>query len=82
MWVLLGVLVAGELFVFSKIPPALLSGSVPLNPLGWFGYSELMAVSVDRRGAPVAYWMIVSLLTLLAVVFAGFIYAVVGGAGY
>jgi len=80
MWVLLGVLIFAELFVFSKIPLALLRGSVPLNPLGWFGYSELMEVSVERRSSPAAYWLIVVLMTTLAAVFGVFIYAVVRGA--
>jgi len=54
-WFLLGILVFAELFVFAKIPAALMRGSVPLNPLGWFGYSELLAVKVDRRVYPAAY---------------------------
>ena len=32
-WILLGILVLAELFVFLKLPAALLTGSVPLNPL-------------------------------------------------
>jgi hypothetical protein len=73
-WILLGILILAELFVLPRIPAALLSGAVPLNPLGWFGYGELAEVSVDRRVYPVAYWLIVSLLIVLAVFFAFFIY--------
>ncbi|HWB52290.1 MAG TPA: hypothetical protein VG651_24500 [Stellaceae bacterium] len=75
-WILLAVLVLGELYVFPRIPAALISGEVPLNPLGWFGYSELAEVSIERRSFPVAYWLIVLSLTALAVFFALFIYAV------
>jgi Na+/melibiose symporter-like transporter len=80
MWILLGVLIVAELFVFAKIPAALLRGAVPLNPLGWFGYSELMEVSVERDTAPAAYWVIVLLLTVLAAVFGVFIYVIMRGA--
>jgi hypothetical protein len=75
-WILLGVLVLGELFVLPKIPAALIGGSVPLNPLGWFGYGELAEVSVERRSSPLAYWLVVALLTTLAALFGCFIYAV------
>ena len=74
IWVLLGVLVVAELFVLARIPTALLRGEVPLNPLGWFGYSELMEVSVDRSSAPAAYWLIVMLMAALAVMFGCVIY--------
>jgi hypothetical protein len=74
MWILLGMLVLAELFVFAKIPGALLRGAVPLNPLGWFGYSEYLQVSVDRESAPLAYWLIVSLLAGMALIFGLFIY--------
>ena len=76
-WFLLGILVLGELFVFPKIPAALISGAVPLNPLGWFGYGELAEVMVDRARYPLAYWLIVLLLSLLAAFFGVFIYAVI-----
>jgi hypothetical protein len=76
-WILLGILIIAELLVLPKIPAALIDRAVPLNPLGWFGYSELAEVSLDRRSYPVAYWLIVSLLTLLAVFFGFFIYVVV-----
>jgi hypothetical protein len=76
-WVLLAILILGELYVFPRIPAALISGEVPLNPLGWFGYSELAEVSIDRRGYPFAYWLIVLSLTALVVLFALFIYVVV-----
>ena len=75
-WILLGILIVAEFFVFAKIPAALIRGSVPLNPLGWFGYSELMEVSVERRTSPGAYWLVVSVLTVLALIFGLFIYAV------
>jgi hypothetical protein len=75
-WFLLGILILGELFVFPKIPAALLRGAVPLNPLGWFGYGELQQVSVDRQSNPLAYWTIVLLLAVLAMLFGIFIYAV------
>ena len=74
--ILLGILIVAELLVLPRIPAALMSGAVPLNPLGWFGYSELAEVSVERRDYPVAYWLIVSLLVLLAVLFGLFIYVV------
>jgi hypothetical protein len=75
-WILLGILVLGELLVLPKIPAALIDGAVPLNPLGWFGYGELAEVSVERRSYPLAYWLIVALLTALAALFGLFIYAV------
>ena len=75
-WVLLGILIIAELVVFPRIPFALIRGEVPLNPLGWFGYPELMEVSVERRSAPAAYWLIVLTLTALAMFIAAFIYAV------
>jgi hypothetical protein len=62
--------------VLPKIPVALIEGAVPLNPLGWFGYSELAEVSVERRSYPLAYWLIVLSLTALAALFGLFIYAV------
>jgi hypothetical protein len=73
-WILLGILILAELFVLPRIPAALLSGAVPLNPLGWFGYGELAEISVERRVYPAAYWLIVSLLIVLAAFFAFFIY--------
>jgi hypothetical protein len=76
VWILLGILILAELFVLPRIPAALMSGAVPLNPLGWFGYSELAEVSVERRVYPIAYWLIVSLLVLLAVFIGFFIYVV------
>jgi hypothetical protein len=75
-WILLAILIIGELYVVPRIPAALIRGEVPLNPLGWFGYSELAEVSIDRRGYPLAYWLIVLSLTALAAFFALFIYAV------
>jgi hypothetical protein len=75
-WILLAILILGELYVFPRIPMALIRGEVALNPLGWFGYGELAEVSIDRRGYPLAYWLIVLSLTTLAVLFALFIYAV------
>lgn len=75
-WILLAILIVGELYVFPRIPAALIRGEVALNPLGWFGYGELAEVSIDRRAYPVAYWLIVLLLTVLAVLLALFIYAV------
>jgi len=75
-WILLGILILAEIFVLPRIPAALMSGTVPLNPFGWFGYSELAEVSVERRVYPVAYWLIVSLLVLLAVFIGFFIYVV------
>jgi len=76
-WVLLAVLIIAELLVAPRIPAALISGTVPLNPLGWFGYGELQQVSVDRRTYPTAYWLIVLTLTAAAAIFGLFIYAVV-----
>jgi hypothetical protein len=73
-WILLAILVFAELFVFSRIPAALLRGSVPLNPLGWFGYTELGEVSIDRESAPAAYWMIVSVLGAAVLIFGLVIY--------
>ena len=75
-WVLLAILIIGELLVFPRVSAALVSGEVPLNPLGWFGYSELAEVSINRRSYPVAYWVIVVALTLLAVLLGLFIYVV------
>jgi hypothetical protein len=75
-WILLAILVVAELVVFPRIPAALIGGAVPLNPLGWFGYSEFQAVSVDRRTYPAAYWLIVLTLSAFAVILGVFIYAV------
>ena len=75
-WILLGILILAELFVFPRIPAALLSGTIPLNPLGWFGYSELQEVTVDRSVYPVAYWLNVTLLAVLAMFLGFFIFVV------
>lgn len=75
-WILLSILVLAELVVLPKVPAALIRGEVPLNPLGWFGYGELAEVSVQRRSAPTAYWLIVLILVVFALVLALFIYAV------
>ena len=75
-WILLAILIVAELIVFPRIPAALIGGAVPLNPLGWFGYGELQAVSVDRRTYPVAYWLIVLTLSAFAIILGIFIYAV------
>jgi hypothetical protein len=69
-WFLFGVLVLGGLFFVTRIPMALMSGSVPLHPLGWFGYPEYSEVNVNRTINPAAYWMIVSILGAAVVVFA------------
>ena len=81
MWILLGVLVIAEVFVLSRIPPALLQGTVPLNPLGWFGYSELMQVNATRDETPAAYWVILFLVAALALVVGTFIYVLVASIG-
>lgn len=75
-WILLGILILGEALVFPRLSAALLSGRVPLNPLGWFGYGELAEISIERRGYPLAYWLIILALAALAVFLALFIYAV------
>jgi hypothetical protein len=80
-WMLLSLLVLAEVFVFSRIPGALLSGSVPLNPLAWFGYPEFSEVSVDRSTAPTAYWTIVSVLTMAAMIFGLVIVVLLRSAG-
>jgi hypothetical protein len=80
-WIVLGLLVLAEVFLFSRIPFALVRGSVPLNPLGWFGYSEYLAVRVDRESAPAAYWAILSVLTLAALISGLFIFMLVRSAG-
>jgi hypothetical protein len=74
--ILLAILIIAELFIFPKVPAALIRGEVALNPLGWFGYSELQEVTVDRSVYPVAYWLIVSLLTLMTALFGLFIYVI------
>ncbi|HTZ36455.1 MAG TPA: hypothetical protein VMB84_10555 [Stellaceae bacterium] len=81
MWLLVGILILGELAVLSRIPAALLRGSVPLNPLGWFGYQEFLEVSVERRSAPAAYWVILGLVAALALVVGTFIYVLVASIG-
>jgi hypothetical protein len=77
VWVLLGVLVVAELVVLARLPSALLRGAVPLNPLGWFGYGELMQESIARDEAPAAYWLIVALMATAAVLFGCFIYVAI-----
>ena len=64
---------------FSRLPGALVRGAVPLNPLGWFGYGELMEVSVDRSTTPLVYWMIVTLMAVLSVMIACFIVVIARG---
>jgi hypothetical protein len=81
VWVLLGMLVVAELVVLARLPPALARGWVPLNPLGWFGYSELMEVGVEREQAPGIYWLIVVLMAAMAVIFGCVIYVVARGLG-
>jgi hypothetical protein len=68
-WMLFGVLVLAELFVASRVPMALMRGSVSLNPLGWFGYTEFGEVTVERGVYPAAYWLIVAVLGVAALVF-------------
>jgi hypothetical protein len=81
IWVVVTILVLAELVVFARIPAALWSGAVPLNPLGWFGYSEMMEASVERRSAPGIYWLILLLMTMLAMIFGYFIYVVATSIG-
>ena len=76
-YILLAILILGEVLVFPRLSAALLSGAVPLNPLGWFGYGELAEVTIDRRRFPLAYWLIVFSLMVFVLSFALFIYAVV-----
>jgi hypothetical protein len=80
IWLLVGVLVLVELVVVARIRIVLLDGVVPLNPAGWFGYSEFRDLTVERRSFPVAYWFIVAAAALLALVFGYFIY-LLGAAG-
>jgi hypothetical protein len=80
LWILLGFLILAEVFVFARLPLALFRGAVPLNPLGWFGYGELAEVYVDRQNSPTAYWLIVTILVLMAVLFGAFIYLLWSGA--
>ncbi len=75
-WIFLAILIIGEVVVVPRIPAALIGGAVPLNPLGWFGYGELQAVSVDRRSAPAAYWLIVLAMIGFAAFLALLIWAV------
>ena len=81
VWIVVAVLVLAELAVFARIPAALWSGAVPLNPLGWFGYREMMEASVERRSAPGVYWLIVLLMTALAAIFGYFIFVVATSIG-
>ncbi|HTQ34297.1 MAG TPA: hypothetical protein VMI30_09015 [Stellaceae bacterium] len=74
--ILLAILILGEVLVFPRLSAALLSGVVPLNPLGWFGYGELAEVTIERRRYPLAYWLIVFSLTVLVMCLALFICAV------
>lgn len=77
IWVFLGVLIVIELVVLSRLPGALLSGEVSLNPLGWFGYGELMEGSVGREDAPGAYWLILTVMVTAAVLCGCFIYVAI-----
>lgn len=76
IWVLVAILVLVELAVLGRIRVALFEGAVPLNPAGWIGYSEFLDLTVERRTFPAAYWGVLLLATLLAVVFGYFIYLV------
>jgi hypothetical protein len=80
-WLLVGILIIAELAIVVRIPVALVQGAVPLNPLGWIGYSEYLQVSVDREDAPAAYWTIICLVTAMALVFGYFIYYVATSIG-
>jgi hypothetical protein len=68
-WMLFGFLILAELILASRVPMALLRGSVSLNPLGWFGYNELGEVWVERDVYPAAYWLIVAVLGGAALIF-------------
>ena len=81
MWLLVGILVLVELVVVARIRIVLLDGVVPLNPAGWFGYSEFRDLTVERQSFPVAYWFIVAAATVLALVFGYFIYLLAAAGG-
>ena len=76
LWILVGVLGLAELLVLARIPAALISGAVPLNPLSWIGYGELGEASVERTSAPGIYWLILAVMTTAAVLFGCFIYVI------
>jgi hypothetical protein len=81
-WILVGMFGFAELFFLLLIPKALFSGVVPINPLSWFGYSELGEAMVERDQFPAAYWFVVLLMTALALLLGAVIYAIaVGAAG-
>ena len=81
LWIVVGALVLFELLVAVRIPIALIQGAVPLNPAGWFGYSEYLDVTVERRRSPATYWSILLLVTALAVVVGYFIFLVAASGG-
>jgi hypothetical protein len=76
IWVLVAVLIFAELAVLGRIRIALSDGVVPLNPVSWFGYSEFLDLAVERKNAPLAYWLILLAVTALALVFGLFIFLV------
>jgi hypothetical protein len=78
-WVLVGVFGLAELFFLLLIPKALFSGVVPINPLSWFGYSELGEATVERDRFPAAYWFVVLLMIALALLLGAVIYAIALG---
>ena len=76
MWLVIGLLGLAELLVLARIRVALFDGTVPLNPVGWLGYSEYLDVTVERRQSPGTYWFIVLLELALAALFGLFIYLI------
>jgi hypothetical protein len=76
MWLVVGLLGLAELLVLARIRVALFDGAVPLNPVGWLGYSEYLDVTVERRQSPGTYWFILLLEIALAALFGLFIYLV------
>jgi hypothetical protein len=79
-WILVGVFGLAELFFLAFIPRALLSGAVPINPLSWFGYSELGEATVERDQFPAAYWFVVLLMTAMALLLGFLIFRIAAGA--
>jgi hypothetical protein len=78
-WILVGLFGLAEVFFLLLIPKALFSGVVPINPLSWFGYSELGEAMVERDRFPAAYWFVVVLMTALALLLGAVIYAIALG---
>ena len=81
MWFLVGVLILVELYILGLIREALSLGTVPANPVSWFGYSEFSDIAIDRAALPAVYWSVLLMMGAFAAVlgYLTYLLAVSGG---